>query len=96
MTLDQWLAAYGQAWHGKDDHALTDLITADDLYRSSATQPPHRGRRSPTAGARPTPAKRTSSSGSAHPPSPVTRSLPSGRPPGATPASRAATRQAAR
>lgn len=44
MTLDQWLAAYDQAWHGKDDHALTDLITADDLYRSSPTQPPHRGR----------------------------------------------------
>jgi uncharacterized protein (TIGR02246 family) len=44
MTLDQWLAAYSQAWQNKDDTALANLFTDDGLYRSSPTQPPHQGR----------------------------------------------------
>jgi ketosteroid isomerase-like protein len=39
----EWLDAYGEAWRAGDDEALTDLFTADAVYRSHPFRPPLTG-----------------------------------------------------
>ncbi len=34
MTRQEWIAAYGAAWRGKDDAALAELFTEGGLYLS--------------------------------------------------------------
>ncbi len=44
MTVEEWIAAYGEAWRSKDETAVVKLFTEQGLYLSSPTQPPHAGR----------------------------------------------------
>jgi len=44
MTVEEWIAAYGDAWRGADDAAAVALFTPDAIYLSSPTEPAHIGR----------------------------------------------------
>jgi nuclear transport factor 2 (NTF2) superfamily protein len=43
MNPEEWIAAYGQAWVGRDPAAVVPLFTEDAVYRSSPFRAPHLG-----------------------------------------------------
>jgi hypothetical protein len=43
MNAEEWIAAYGQAWVGRDPEAVVRLFTEDATYRSSPFRSPHVG-----------------------------------------------------
>ncbi|HXV33935.1 MAG TPA: nuclear transport factor 2 family protein [Gaiellaceae bacterium] len=43
MNAEEWIAAYGRAWVGRDPEAAAALFTEDAVYRSSPFRQPHAG-----------------------------------------------------
>jgi len=43
MTVQQWIAAYAEAWRERDADAAAALFTADSSYRSHPLQEAHLG-----------------------------------------------------
>jgi SnoaL-like domain len=43
MNAQEWIAAYGRAWVGRDPEAAVALFTEDAVYRSSPFREPHLG-----------------------------------------------------
>jgi SnoaL-like domain len=41
MNAEDWIAAYGRAWVGRDPEAAVALFTEDAVYRSSPFREPH-------------------------------------------------------
>jgi SnoaL-like domain len=43
MTVEEWIAAYGRAWIGRDPEAAVALFTEDAVYGSHPFREPHTG-----------------------------------------------------
>jgi SnoaL-like domain len=43
MTVEEWIAAYGRAWVGRDPEAAVALFTEDAVYHSHPFREPHTG-----------------------------------------------------
>ncbi len=41
--IDEWIAAYGRAWEGRDAGAAASLFSDDAVYRDHPLGPPHLG-----------------------------------------------------